>query len=276
MLRTTPSKVPTSITGRTPLRRTAAITAEKSIVPSPTAACASVVPSLSWRWKWSDGHLEKCGQDVILVRVPDIEREPSAVDQRQLVRGLEKEVLPVAHVLDEERGREILRGPEEVRERLPELLLGPLPVAGPGEVSRVDHDRGPDLRGSARHATVTSTLARRTGSSRLARFTPRDGAWTMYRRSKVSSTAVSSRRWQPSSMISTLSVSAESRSSAISSGMSFRQKDEMANPVRMNVSSLMNGWRGGYLWNGLGQRRANARAASTNAEQKRSEKYAWV
>ena len=47
MLVFTPSNVATSITGTTPLLFTACMTALKSIVPSPTAICASTVPSLS-------------------------------------------------------------------------------------------------------------------------------------------------------------------------------------------------------------------------------------
>ena len=45
----TPGRVATSMTGLIPDFLTACITAGKSIVPSPTAACESAVPSLSWR-----------------------------------------------------------------------------------------------------------------------------------------------------------------------------------------------------------------------------------
>ncbi|KAF5044864.1 hypothetical protein DSECCO2_487300 [anaerobic digester metagenome] len=94
-----------------------------------------------------DPGLEKAGERMVLVGVPDVQGKTSPVDQREFFGCLEEEVLPVPHVLDIEGDREISRALFEFEEREVELPFGLRSLVGPREVPRVDDHPGIHPRG---------------------------------------------------------------------------------------------------------------------------------
>ena len=114
MLRMTPSKSFTSRTAVAFVFRSAAITGQKSMLPSPYCAVGIFSAVVVVNVHVGEAGLEEFGQAVVEIRMAGIKGKPGVANEPDIFRGPQVKVVHVTHVLKPEREREIGCGVAEL------------------------------------------------------------------------------------------------------------------------------------------------------------------